>query len=424
MEKTDELRRQITLYHDRADARKALNQRRTVEVESKKQELRQNTSTDTEPWDNTIRRTRRQLLKVHQKTADAKAYLCYSASWLADVRQETDMRRKFTGRITLAGLPVPDLRELNGPTADASTAGLSVGGGQYQQINACLDNTCRLIAIWANYLSICLPAEIILPHGDFPHAAILHERSSYRGFDIPYPGGTSSTDASPSTSRIFSEVQNLPRPRLLHLDRPLAKLAKEEPKAFSLFIEGVVLLAWDLAWLCKTQGITAINTFEDFCDLGRNLWLFHRAAELRAHDNLTAQPGTETSSKSSRVTSGQAVQFADLTHGTALHSLAGHEGAAAMQNWRLAQPHRLMDKLRSYLLSEITGAEWDVLSERDFDDARADEVAVLVGGSKSRRPGSNKVDAMSVMSIAPAEVVEAPKQEKGWTKIRDRATGS
>ena len=89
-----------------------------------------------------------------------------------------------------------------------------------------------------------------------------------------------------------------------------------------------------------------------------------------------------------------------------------------MQEWRLSQPHRLIDKLRNHLLIEITGAEWDVVDDNDFEEEADDELAVLVGGHKAL---DGRHPAMSVMSIATHN--ETPKQKgaHGWTKVRGRS---
>ena len=61
-----------------------------------------------------------------------------------------------------------------------------------------------------------------------------------------------------------------------------------------------------------------------------------------------------------------------------------------MQDWRLSQPHRLIDKLRNHLLIEITGAEWDVVDDNDFVDEGEDELAVTRWWISSQRKGEQK----------------------------------
>jgi hypothetical protein len=94
-----------------------------------------------------------------------------------------------------------------------------------------------------------------------------------------------------------------------------------------------------------------------------------------------------------------------------------------MQEWRLSQPHRLIDKLRNHLLIEITGAEWDVVGDNDFEieGGDEDELAVLVGGWH-RNALESRHPAMSVMSVATHDDLH-PKQKggNGWTKVRGRS---
>lgn len=65
-------------------------------------------------------------------------------------------------------------------------------------------------------------------------------------------------------------------------------LAKEDPSTYSLFIEGVVLLAYNIAWACCTQGVPIGDktSYEDVCNMGRNLY------SLLIGNQLTNNPAT------------------------------------------------------------------------------------------------------------------------------------
>lgn len=90
-----------------------------------------------------------------------------------------------------------------------------------------------------------------------------------------------------------------------------------------------------------------------------------------------------------------------------------------MHSWRLLQPHRLVDKLRLFLLNELTGAEWDVLSEHDLDEDREHDAPVLVG--RSRRPRRDLDLDMSIMSVHTDDILDGKSVHgKGWTKVRQR----
>lgn len=429
-EQAELLRKQIEDYRLYAGDTRRKHEARRQEIAKGREELNKRKPLAIDPVKHAIRKTSQRLDKAHSRTVNARAYLCRHTSLLCRLRQVKDKHGRHTGQIELDGLTIPNLKEFSNRLERANAAGKNTdadtpGVQHFEHINACLDSVCHLLGMWCHYLSIRLPAEIILPHADFPHSAILPEKSSYKGFDPIYPAILSSHSTSPSASHLIHDQHDAPRPRLLHLDRPLARLAKEDTKAFGLFVEGVMLLAWNIAWLCRSQGIDKVDNFESVCDMGRNLYLLARAQDasnaLRPSLDRPDTTATEASARTKKSTTTRpqaSVGFGSYTHGNLHHFLAGASGAALMQNWRLAQPHRLIDKLRNYLLNEITGAEWDVLSDGDFDDERADEVPVLVGGAK-RKVLQNRHPAMSVMTVA-ADADGRPRGEAGWMKVRGR----
>ena len=422
-EQANNLRKQVEEYKQHAEQRKRENFKRREEFAKEREELEKRRPQVLDPIKLATRKTAQRLDKIYQRTVDARAYICSHSSRLCGLK-DRDGRR--SGRFSFEGLVLPNLKELNAKDrwVKADDEHLFSDAEHYEHVNASLDNVCRLVGLWCHYLCIRLPAEILLPRADFPHAAILPEKSSYKVLELPYPGNLGSHSSSPSASRLLQEQRDLPRARLLHLDRPLSKLAKEDPKTFGLFVEGGMLLAWDIAWLCRSQGITTINSFDDICDIGKNLSLLARAQEAsyRSRPSLDRRDtgATDISARSSKKPSAT-IRFGAFSHGNLRNSLSGHEGTAIMRDWRLSQPHRLVDKLRNYLLTEITGAEWDVLSDGDFDAERDDEVAVLVGGIK-RRSLDDRMSAMSVMSVAPHQTIDqSPKGESGWMKVRGRS---
>jgi hypothetical protein len=101
-----------------------------------------------------------------------------------------------------------------------------------------------------------------------------------------------------------------------------------------------------------------------------------------------------------------------------------------MKSWHLSSSVRLADKLRGHLLAEISGAEWTLVGEDEWNEQREDEMAVLVGGSG--RPWEPRHHpAMSVMTVAAHDGAEEDrsssaaefkpkKQSSGWMKVRGR----
>lgn len=425
-QQADALRSQMEEHKRHIEDTKRRNENRREELATEIQQLAARRPQAVGPVQSARQKAAQRVERVHVKTVDARAYICRHSSSLNGIHQLRDAQGRHTGRYELNGLVLPKLKELNAAPGEMDSSSdrkrSNVPGFEHHDhVNACLDNICHLLGVWCHYLSIRLPAEIILPHSDFPHAAILSEKSSYKASNIPYPATLASHPSSPSASRFLQEQRQLPRPRLLHLDRPLSRLYKEDNKTFAMFVEGVVMLAWDIAWLCRSQGVTTINGFDDVCDIGRNIWLLAHAQQHHRRDR-------EQEGKSRAV---KQAGFGSFSHSNLRYCLVGNEGAAIMQDWRLSQPHRLVDKLRNHLILEITGAEWDVLDEDDFGDlerasapategqpgASIDASTIFVGGSQ----GKSFDPAMSVISVAPQEA--RAKGESGWMKVRDRGAG-
>lgn len=423
-EQADVLKAQIEDHKKYIEGLKGSNEVRRKEVTNEHQELAKRKPQALGPVQVAKQKAAQRLDRIQGRTVDARSYICRHSSSLNGIHQLRDARGKHTGRYQLNGLTLPNLKELNSALDGADLPAVDQAFEYHAHINACLDSVCHLLGVWCHYISVRLPAEIILPHSDFPHAAILSERSSYKVSNLPYPVTLTSHPSSPSASRLLQEQRALSRPRLLHLDRPLAKLAKEDPKTFGLFVEGTMLLAWDVAWLCRSQGVTSINSFDDVCDIGRNIWLLSLAQQSPPAERDRRDRAVLEGTARPRKPAAEPLRFGSFSHGNLRHCLSGHEGATLMQEWRLSQPHRLIDKLRNHLLIEITGAEWDVVDENDFDDEREDELAVLVGGS-NRKALNDKHPAMSVMSVAiPESAAPRPKGENGWMKVRGRSEGA
>jgi len=420
-EQADVLRRQVEEHKKYIEELRHSNEVRRQEISTERQELVKRKPLALGPVQLAKQKAAQRLDRIHGRTVDARSYICRHSSSLNGVHQLRDARGKHIGRYELNGLNIPSLKELNSTIEDANHFNRDQASEYHTHVNACLDNICHLLGVWCHYLSIRLPAEIILPHSDFPHPAILSEKSSYKATNIAYPATLAHQSSSPSTSRILQEQRDQPRPRLLHLTRPLALLAKQDPKAFGLFVEGVMLLAWDLAWLCRSQGITTINSFDDVCDIGRNIWLLSIAQQSSASDRDRRDNGVPEGGSRARKPTIQSLRFGSFSHGNLRNCIAGHEGASVMQEWRLSQPHRLIDKLRNHLLIEITGAEWDVVDDNDFEDEGEDELAVLVGGAH-HHAHSRQHPAMSVMSVAAhTDAIPNKKGGNGWTKVRGRS---
>ncbi|KAF2201754.1 hypothetical protein GQ43DRAFT_393486 [Delitschia confertaspora ATCC 74209] len=373
--------------------------------------------------------------KVHQETVEMRMYLCSMAAKLAGLK--APRRRTSDGVIKEVycigpgtALRVYDLRELNSPKFDNLTASLGA--------------VANLLLRVSHYLGVRLPAEITAPHKDYPQHTILTPTSSYMGHNIPFPGTTPSHSSSnsPSASRTLESRPRppLPRPRPLFIDRPLTHLAAEDPQAFSLFIEGASLLAYNVAWLCRTQGLNSdFEGWEDVCNMGRNLYRLLVAQGPRTLPKSQNPLDNDIAPKTTHASVPRGpVGFGQLSHATSHSFIETAENQAYLSGWKLS-PTKIFDELKAFLLSEQQGAEWEVLDEKEWDDMEniiADE-PVVVGGKKRVGPlddGRSMVALVSEfarMRRSSANEREGTDSERekgknrskgvsGWMKLKSR----
>lgn len=228
---------------------------------------------------------------------------------------------------------------------------------------------------------------------------------------------------------------SLPRPRPLHIEKKLAILAKEEPIAYASFVEGITLLAWDVAWMCKSQGLDVGKSFwEDVCAMGRNLWQLllgpppaTRKQVLPFVDALDARlpPASEYDGLKPPTMLGH------FSHGTAHSFLSATKGLEYMSGWRLQSPLKVIDRVKAMLQSERDGAEWQLLEENEWEEAEAliaetDQGAGLTGA----QPPANKETRQQGITIEKDEGGELGQGDEegegkikgtsGWTKLKSR----
>jgi hypothetical protein len=296
----------------------------------------------------------------------------------------------------------------------------------------------RLVFLCAFYLSVRLPAEITLPHRDYPFATINTPQTSYLGQRITFPGSGSSLSApsSPTASRMDLGVAPKPRPLYIGSDEhkeSVAQFAKKEPLAFSYFIEGVSLLAWDVAWLSRTQGfVTGTETWENICDMGRLLHqmiltppqssAIARALTQRDVQNRHRRSQSQSSPANDERENVFPARLGSYSHNSA-HTFLGSAAAAGdnpSRNWRLNRYAMISDPLRKHLLTEMNNAEWELLNEEEFDDGgeKMDDAVVIKARAMD---GKEYDDARSIMGpVGEEEGARANKGKSGWTKLKNR----
>ena len=108
-----------------------------------------------------------------------------------------------------------------------------------------LAHVAHIVTLVAHYLSVRLPAEVTLPHRDYPRPTIFNLASSYQHGPTPFHSGSGSGSglmrplSSSSLSR-DADPRHLSRPRPLFIDKSLSQLSREDPAAYSFFLEGEI----------------------------------------------------------------------------------------------------------------------------------------------------------------------------------------
>ncbi|KAI4171496.1 MAG: hypothetical protein LQ343_004234 [Gyalolechia ehrenbergii] len=426
-----ELRADTGKIKDEIKNRTASNAKRKAELAAARQELTRREAADFGPTIKQLGRIRNRWDVLHTRTAESRLLLCEEAAGLYGLRKQR--RRGARSKVdtyALGGLPIFHLRDLNNANpADVTT------------INSILAHLVHLIS---HYLSLRLPAEITLPHRDYPLPTILPPASSYTGSAALFPNAnpSNSSSNSPSTSRALQSSQT-PRPRPLFLKRKLASVAKEDPPTYAAFVEGTTLLAWNVAWLCKTQGIgVGDDSWEEVCDIGRNLWKLVAAQPtgLRptstSHDRRTKQDlevnptpnvpqGSQQNTNESSSTS-----FGFYSHDTVHSNLTGAAGSEYMRKWRLQDPIKVVDRVKQLLQNDRTGAGWEILEGKEWEAesmdpeqsapaAVADASTVVVDGGAAH---DNDVQDPKSTSATPSAEISQDKSKgtSGWTKLKSR----
>lgn len=431
-EQCDLLRKQLEESRKDITARKAALAQRRSDLASATHGVDARRSNELDKVKQGIKKIEYKWDRKHQETVEARMYLCRAAAKLAGLKQTRRKTRDGgTKDVYNIGpgqkIRIYDLRDLN--------------NAPFEQLSASLTTIAQLLVRISHYLAVRLPAEITLPHKDYPLPTIFSPSSSYQSRDAPFPGSTptQSSGNSPDASRTLENQRPLPRPRTLYLDRSLIDLATQDPPAYSLFLEGVAFLAYNVAWLCRTQGMPdEFNYWEDVCPIGKNLWRLLIQQESRASTKwdspLTkdaAAAGKSTPTKESTQalpTARPAVVFGEFSHGTA-HSFLGAAGETAyLRTWKLT-PTKIIDNLKALLLADQQGQEWEMLDQKEWhgmEDGMAEE-PVLVGQKRVETEitddGRNILSATTTAAptIGSEDAQAKARGVNGWTKLKSRA---
>lgn len=201
-------------------------------------------------------------------------------------------------------------------------------------------------------------------------------------------------------------------------------------------MEGISLLAYNIAWLGRTQGMKDdFKHWEDVCPLGRNLYRLLIALEThrpqRVENPLDKDITTAMSSKTA--VERTLVGFGQLSHATSHSYLNLAENLQHLSGWTLT-PTKIVDELKAFLLAEQQAQEWDVLNQKEWEDMETmiAEDPITVGG---KRLGDTEVDdarrrrsLSKNVDLTPSLTSDLPGREQperrhgtsGWTKLKSR----
>jgi hypothetical protein len=234
------------------------------------------------------------------------------------------------------------------------------------------------------------------------------------------------------------ETPNQPRPRPLFLSKPLPLLAIEDPAGYALFLEGVTLLAYNIAWLCKSQGaaVGEKSDFEDICNIGKNMFNLLLGSQQRSSMGSRVPSAQSTPSKGSSKDDGTDTEekkagpssiMGRYSHGSAHSFLGNADGTEFVRSWKLQSPMKFADQLKKRLMSELTNAEWEVVNQEAWtgDDEVGDDAVVVGARQEGRGTGLGMQSFMSMRTVIDAvEMIGGDGDKKpanGWTKLRPRS---
>ncbi|KAK4044491.1 UV radiation resistance protein and autophagy-related subunit 14-domain-containing protein [Parachaetomium inaequale] len=366
-----------------------------------------------EEAERSMQRLRYKWNRSADSMADIRAFLCEGSARLYGLRQ---VRKGSVKRYEIGGVEIFDLHAMNSLSPDV--------------ISTSLAHIAHILVLAARYLGIRLPAEITPPHPDYPRPTIFSLASSYKHGEVPFPGSLASQ--IPSVVGDDGEQEHVPRPRPLFIDKPLPTLAREDPAAYKLFLEGASLLAYDIAWACCSQGVSFgdKDSYEDVCNMGQNLWrlligdqLHRRSVEPTFRASLTPPTGSPRDEDRSEITNPKST-IGRWSHGT-LHSfLGGAEGTEFVRNFKIMPPLKLADRLKKRLSSEAPMLEWEKIEGDELDDGFDDGVLVRGHGSGGSAAGRGDLGAASIMTVravgSNGGVSDSAKGTSGWTRLKNR----
>ncbi|KAJ6262703.1 hypothetical protein Dda_1259 [Drechslerella dactyloides] len=341
-----------------------LDQNRDISIEKVRKETRLSTT----KW-NTL----------YERTAESRVFLCREISYLNLLRQR---RRKKVVEYMLNGIVIPDIRHIYSLNPNS--------------ISVALGHLSHMSVLIASYLGLKLPCEIVLPARDAPSATIRSPRFL--------------------------------RPRPLSTILPLPQLHSSDSDQYAMFIEGVSMLVYNVAWLCWSQGLEeAAAEIEDVWQPGRNLYRLLLCTPTKHHAALVQWSEAAGEAVSlppvTAATSGKKAQAVNMFLGRVNHCSAhsflnSPQGLEHMARWKISL-NVVIDRTKHLLVSETSNAEWDLIEDEIEEDPAAKFISELGEFREDERGGPGR------KSASPQPVKAIPvSAKKGGLGIPEVGNGS
>lgn len=445
----DKLREEIDAARREIADRKSRNTRRKEDLAEASNGIEPRRSRHVEEAERAIQMTKYKWNRSFESMAATRSYLCMEAARLYGLHR---VKKGNSVKFELAGVEMIELPGMisgypREPVDSQRTNADFFPAATPEAISTSLAHISHILMLASHYLAIRLPAEVTLPHRDYPKPTIFSLASSHRHGEVPFPG---TVVLPPSEPRDQSQ-KHIPRPRPLYIDKPLLVLAKEDPSTYSLFIEGVILLAYDIAWACCTQGVPIGDktSYEDVCNMGRNLYNLLIGNQLTNNPaaRLVQQPPSpentnipESPGQIKDHLGGNAKpMMGRFSHGTVHTFLGGAEGNDFTRGFKLPNPVKLADRLKKKLLSDADGLDWEMLNDDAWAVEEPMEEGVQGKGKQQGESGQRLFGVESMMSTSTvkanldstvASLAQVPPDDgassakasgtSGWTKLKPR----
>lgn len=420
----ERLRLEVEAARREIEATKDLIARRRADLDAAESGTEARQARQVDDVKKSIQRTKYKWNRNAEVLASTRAFLCEEVARLYGLRQ---VKKGSTKRYEIGGVEIVELHAMNSELLSrvfqpqGRLLILTVLSDiSPEQVSTSLGHMAHILTLACHYLAIRLPAEITLPHREYPRPTIFSLASSYRHGDISFPGSLPSAAGAGPTGHV-------PRPRPLFIDKPLSTLAKEDASAYSLFLEGVALLAYDIAWACCAQGVSFGDkeSYDDISHMGQNLWrlLIGDQVHRRAVEPTFALSSSPLGGSPHEEESADVAKLKTLmgrwSHGTAYLNLGSAEGVEFVRTFKILSPIKLVDRLKKRLSTDAPMLEWETIEGHEADGIHDGmESEVLVRGARAF--GSDSVMTAGTSAGGTDGTPTRASGSSGWTKVKSR----